>query len=136
MTIKAAAAAQAGIGFTAEAAVNGWKLEETDLSSLFLNLLDNAIEGCQRSGKENASIHLRAGKKAGFYVVRVTNDCADDLRPEDGFATTKQDSRRHGLGMNILRSIAKKYDGKMTVDVKNGCFEAQVVLTEPHRSED
>lgn len=131
LTIKAADAAQAGIEFTAEAAVNGWKLEETDLSSLFLNLLDNAIEGCQRSGKDHASIHLKAGKLAGCYVVRVTNDCADDLRPEDGFATTKRDSQRHGLGLNILRSIAKKYDGKMTMDVKNGSFEAQVVLTEP-----
>ncbi|MGM9538170.1 MAG: sensor histidine kinase [Candidatus Onthomonas sp.] len=125
LTVKAAQAEEQGIGFTAQAAVDDWSLEEIDLSSLFSNLLDNAIEGCRRSGAKHPSIQVKAAERKGFYLVRVTNTCEEDVQTG---STSKQDKQGHGLGLSILRSIAQKYCGELRTSVENGVFTAEIVM--------
>ena len=125
LTVKAAQAEEQGIAFTAQAAVDGWKLEEIDLSSLFSNLLDNAIEGCQRSGSAHPSIEVKASVRQGFYLVRVTNTCGPDVRIH---GTSKEDKQGHGLGLSILQEIARKYGGEFRTRTENGVFLAEIVM--------
>ncbi|MCD8381498.1 MAG: ATP-binding protein [Clostridiales bacterium] len=123
LTVKADRAAEAGIHFDAQVGVSGWNLEAADLTSLFTNLLDNAIEGCQRSGQADPSIHITAGERQGFYLVKVVNSCGLEAG-EPGSSK----GEGHGLGMNIIRSVAKKYNGSFVTRVEDGAFTAQVAL--------
>ncbi|MCD7761317.1 MAG: GHKL domain-containing protein [Clostridiales bacterium] len=66
LTVKADRAAKEGIRFDAQTAISGWGMEAADLTSLFANLLDNAIEGCQRSGRSDPFIPIVAGERQGF----------------------------------------------------------------------
>lgn len=126
LTLKAAQAAELGIDLSVQAAVADWAVEEADLTSLFSNLLDNAIEGCQRSGAERPFLRVRAAERQGFYIVKVSNSCGADVRPE---GTSKPEREGHGLGLNILRGIARKYQGEFRTQVEQGVFTAQLTLT-------
>ena len=125
LTVKAAQAEEQGIAFTAQAAVDGWKLEEIDLSSLFSNLLDNAIEGCRNSGAEHPAIQAKAAEQQGFYLIRVTNNCGPDVQTE---GTSKADKQGHSLGLSILRGIARKYRGELRTWAEDGVFTAELSL--------
>lgn len=125
LTVKSAQAEEQGIAFTVQAAVDDWSIEEVDLSSLFSNLLDNAIEGCRRSGAEHPAIQVKAAERKGFYIVRVTNTCGPDIQLE---GTSKEDKESHGLGLSILRSIAQKYQGEFRTQAENGIFTAELSL--------
>ncbi|MCD7753982.1 MAG: GHKL domain-containing protein [Clostridiales bacterium] len=123
LTVKADRAAEAGIRFDAQVGVSGWSLEAADLTSLFANLLDNAIEGCQRSGQPDPSVCITAGERQGFYLVKVVNTCG----PEAGESGSSK-GEGHGLGMNIIRAVARKYNGSFDTRAENGTFTAQVAL--------
>ncbi|MCD7946598.1 MAG: GHKL domain-containing protein [Clostridiales bacterium] len=123
LTVKADRAAKEGIRFDAQTAVDGWSLEAADLTSLFANLLDNAIEGCQRSGQPDPFIHITAGERQGFYLVKVVNTCG----PGAGEPSSSK-GEGHGLGMSIIRSVTKKYHGSFATRAEDGVFTAQVAL--------
>ncbi|MGM9538169.1 MAG: sensor histidine kinase [Candidatus Onthomonas sp.] len=125
LTVKAAQAEEQGIGFTAQAAVEDWSMEEIDLSSLFSNLLDNAIEGCRRSGAKQPTLEVKAGTRQGYYIVRVTNTCGPDIQLN---GTSKEDKQGHGLGLSILQEIARKYGGEFRTRTENGVFLAEIVM--------
>ena len=107
-------------------------MKPTDISVLFGNILDNAIEGTSKI--ENADkrlIHLSLSKQKSFVRIRVENCCEDDIRFVNGLPTTKKDARYHGYGMKSIQSIVEKYDGSMAVKVVDGWFELRILLPSP-----
>lgn len=92
---------------------------DMDLCSIFTNLFDNALEGCQRKiGSDKKIIMVRAGKKAGYFVIRITNSCAEPpkLNQRIGLLTTKKDKKNHGYGFRIIQTLAQKYEGDVTAE--------------------
>ena len=129
VTVKAEEARRRGIDMQVQTQVNNWNISEIDQSNLFSNLLDNALEGCL-SDKTDQFIHVKAGEQRGFYFVRVSNSC-DPRQTLDHSglpATTKRNARRHGYGMKILQSIAKRYHGDMELTCQNGMFTATILM--------
>lgn len=123
LSIKSDEARQAGFSTDIQAAVGEWALAEPDLASLFSNLLDNAIAGSQASGRTGEAITVRAGERQGFYVIRVENPCTpeagkDSAPPREG----------HGLGLGILREIARRYHGSFQTRTEEGRFVALLTL--------
>lgn len=85
-------------------------IENSDLISMFGNLLDNAVEAV-RASKEKR-IDLSINKVNGFDILTCTNSC--DEKPQSigkMLKTTKTDDGFHGLGVNSVRSIVRKYKG-------------------------
>ncbi len=123
------------LGITMTCVADGKELDfmkPTDISVLFGNILDNAIEGTSKI--ENADkrlIHLSLSKQKSFVRIRVENCCEDDIRFVNGLPTTKKDARYHGYGMKSIQSIVEKYDGSMAVKVVDGWFELRILLPSP-----
>ena len=88
-------------------------LAENDLTSLFCNLLDNAVEAA--CNIPDSFIELTANKKerTPFMVITVTNSCR--INPfsgqDDTLISRKPDKYKHGLGIKSIRKIVSKYDG-------------------------
>lgn len=104
--------------------------ENIDLNCVFLNLLNNSIEACQRlqQGQEKKII-LKSGIKAGYLFIKTQNPCSDISKNDDGkFLTVKNDNKNHGLGMSIIEEIAKKYEGTLNCKVTDGIFESIVYV--------
>lgn len=102
-------------------------IENAHLCSLFSNLLDNAVQGAQESSATDKSITLRAGVYQSFLTVHCENSAVPPKRTRKN----QELLRPHGLGLDILRQLAKRYNGNLTANWKDGIFEAVVSLRFP-----
>ena len=84
-----------------------------DISALFGNALDNAIESVKKlPNPEQRLIHVSAMRQKDFLRIRVENCYSGELRFVDGMpTTTKRDARYHGYGLKSIQSIANSYGG-------------------------
>ncbi len=128
------------LGITVTCVADGKELDfmkPTDLSVLFGNALDNAIESVEKiADPDKRLIHISVSRRKAFVRIRVENCCEEEVRFEAGLPATRKDARYHGYGMKSIRSIVEKYEGSMTVKIQNGWFELRVLLPLPGPVED
>ena len=101
-------------------------INTTDLSSIFFNLLDNAIEACSSSGNPDPEIRLSANISNGFLTVYMHNT----KNPMQTFThkTTKSEPGAHGYGLSIIEDICQKYNGSYQWIDHNNTFDSIVLL--------
>lgn len=108
------------------------EMNSVDMTVILSNILDNAVEACQHVelGKRFINIKMEYEKKNMFMTVE--NSCDDYLtaKSKNGLITTKQnmDGEIHGLGLDNVRSVVKKYDGTVTVDKEPKKFICSILL--------
>ncbi len=97
-------------------------IEVIDLNCLFVNMLNNAVEACERlSAGQNKAVTVRAGVKAGFLVVKTVNAYAEMVSDENGVVqTTKDDKANHGIGLALIKDVCGKYEGDFSFEAENG----------------
>ena len=106
-------------------------MDKMDVSALFGNILDNAIEAASKvkEGGERR-IRLYVSEKKGFVKVLAENTYAGDLLFEDGVPlTTKQfEKGYHGFGVRSIRAIAEKYGGSAMMKIDGDWFQVHLLL--------
>ncbi|MDF2882004.1 MAG: Two-component system sensor histidine kinase [Clostridiaceae bacterium] len=86
-------------------------VEDADINILFGNLLDNAIEACEKVEK-NKDIYLLIDKKRDYIFIEVKNTIDKSILQENpNLLTTKSEKSNHGLGLRSIKKIVEKYDG-------------------------
>ena len=108
-------------------------LEPMDISTLFGNALDNAIESVRKLPQEEKRlIHVAVARQKDFLRIRVENYYEGNLVFENGLpATTKEDKEYHGYGLKSIRSTVKKYGGSITIDTNENWFELRILIPLP-----
>ncbi len=101
-------------------------VEETDLSVLLGNLLENALEACQNERISNSKIVTRASTDGHSLCITVDNTFGGTLNIKDGrLVSTKH--KGAGIGSESVRSITEKYRGVCKFEAKDGMFYASVI---------
>lgn len=105
-------------------------MHPVDLSALFGNALDNAIESVSKiSDPEKRLIHVSVSKQRQFLRILVENCYEGELVFENGIlATTKKDKRYHGFGLKSMQGTVAKYNGSMTIHAQDGWFELRILF--------
>ena len=108
-------------------------MEAMDISTLFGNMLDNAIESVSKiEKKERRLIHLAVARQKGFVRIRIENCYDEALVFDNGMpVSTKADKKYHGFGLKSIQSTAKKYGGSATIQAENGWFELRILMPYP-----
>ena len=101
-------------------------IELLDISTLFGNGIDNAIEASEKLPEEQRVILVKAGKVQDFVSILIENNCADETHA-DGH-TTKADKFLHGFGISNMKKAAEKYGGSCTTTQENGKFTLKILL--------
>ena len=101
-------------------------IEPLDISTLFGNGIDNAIEASEKLPEEQRVILVKAGKVQDFVSILIENNCADEIHA-DGH-TTKADKFLHGFGISNMKKAAEKYSGTCTATQENGKFTLKILL--------
>ncbi len=99
-------------------------------SVLMGNIMDNAIEACERSDKTYRFISVQIRMDGNMLFGSVANTSDDDkmIRRGDFFQTTKKDKRFHGKGMLAIRWAVERYDGALEYEQKDGVFTLSFTL--------
>lgn len=123
-------------GITLTSMVDGEALAfmgTVEVSALFGNALDNAIEGVGKlSDPEQRLIRLAVTQQRGFLCIKVENRCLDSLVVRGELPrTTKADKELHGYGLKSIRATAERYGGSVTVQAEKGWFTLGIVIPIP-----
>ena len=99
-------------------------MEDIDLCRMLTNILENAVEGCQKVSGERRFIRLDIVSKDHFLFVKCENSCDENLLKVSGgrYKSTKNSIVNHGYGLKIIREIAEKYNSILSVQTHNGIF--------------
>lgn len=131
LAIKTAQAKERGIDTNIEIGeIDDLLIEDIDLCSIFSNLFDNSIEACLNINSLQTEIRIKAGIRLGYFVVRCGNTFNNHINVNENqeLLTTKEDSKQHGYGIKLIKAIAKKYDGEVTISCPADWFEIRVSL--------
>ncbi|MEW9079997.1 GHKL domain-containing protein [Terrisporobacter glycolicus] len=95
-------------------------VEMIDVSAIFANMIDNAIEACKKV-ENDRYINLRGTIVKSYYVIKCENSKSNEIKMKNNrIISSKKDSFLHGIGLSSIKESLKKYDGDMeTIDEKN-----------------
>lgn len=98
-----------------------------DLNIIFGNLLENAILAAGSSLGKWLSVFVHYDK--GMLFINIQNSYQGELeKRNDIYLTTKKDKTKHGIGLQNVKRVVKKYDGSITISDKNNIFDIKIVL--------
>lgn len=108
-------------------------MDDMDVSALFGNMLDNAIESVEKLPDERMRlIRLYVVREKQFLRICTENYCTEQIRFKKGMpVTTKKDKRLHGFGMKSIQSTVKKYDGSVMTALDSNWFEVKILIPIP-----
>jgi hypothetical protein len=115
LNIKRSEAEQKGIQYLVE--TDGrihTNINENDLGNIFFNLLDNAIEACEKMENKDKWIRIAIKKKNQIHIMKIENSIEKPIVMKNGeYMTEKRDKEYHGIGMKSVESNVKQYGGKV-----------------------
>ena len=106
---------------------------DTDLSIIFGNLLDNAIEAAQGTEGERY-IRARSQRRGGYLCVTVSNTYSGQILGQGGRLHSTKSAEGHGYGLENVRSAMDRVGGSLTIDYSDP-GEFWVVLLFPLAAE-
>jgi hypothetical protein len=106
-------------------------IEMSDVSTIFGNLLDNAIQACNKIENNDLpkKIDLRVFNKKGFCIIDITNTKVNQIvKKKNKIFTTKEDDFLHGIGIKNIETAVKKYNGELTIDYSDKYFKVTIII--------
>ena len=119
LNYKSAAAKEKGIDLRFAGVVPAAGVRDEDLCTVLSNLLDNAIEACEKLS--GGDITVDCGTKNSFLLLSVENPAPTGSDPSQ---TSKKDRKNHGLGLKNVKQVLKNCNGHLTLTQENGRFIA------------
>ena len=106
-------------------------IADNDLTSLFCNLLDNAMEAADHIPNSFIEVNTRRREKTSFVVITVINSCRRDPFSEEnnGLSSDKPDKLRHGFGIKSIRKIVDKYSGYIRMYYNDDTLTFHTIIT-------
>ena len=105
-----------------------------DIGVIINNLLQNALEACEKMAEGKRYICLSGRQKKKFYLINVKNsfegEVSFDTKTNLPLSTKGKDISLHGIGLSNVKREVDKYMGDVDIKVKKNEFNVTVLLQE------
>ena len=98
-----------------------------DISTIFGNALDNAIEATIKLPPEERIVTVRGKQIQEMFIIIVENSA----KAGNTNKTSKADTLLHGFGIANIKKAVEKYNGEITTRYQDNRFEIRVILPLP-----
>ena len=104
-------------------------MSDTDIYSLFGNLLDNAIHAVQPLDPELRTISLSVVCHGDMISINSHNRHSGEITFEEGIpVTASTDTMNRGFGVKSIVMIVDKYGGTVSFQAKDGMFNLNILF--------
>lgn len=88
-----------------------------DIVVILGNLLDNAIEAASKVKDDDKKIDIIIKHETNILFIHIKNTFNGAISYEkNNIITSKKDRKNHGIGLNNIQNILKKYNGILEID--------------------
>lgn len=106
-------------------------LSDSDVTPLFCNMLDNAVEASNHIKDSYIEITAAQRKHTPFVIITIINSCAGNpFSPNGELVSSKQNPQAHGFGIKSMEKIIHNYNGniQMYYDEETSTFHTIIML--------
>lgn len=106
-------------------------IKPIDVSSIFANILDNAIEACDKIHDENINKYIRVKGtiSKSYFVLKCENSKVNSIKiNKNRLITDKMDKFMHGIGIQSVKSSLEKYNGEILFEDKKDKFILNIYI--------
>lgn len=104
------------------------KVSDVDMVILLSNILDNALEACQKmEGDKKITIDSVLNKQ--MWVLTVKNPVKENINIHmNQLETSKENKKLHGYGIMNMEKVAKSYNGLIKLQCENNEFIVRATI--------
>lgn len=104
-------------------------IDDLDITAIFANLWDNAIEACARV-ENNKYIKFYLSRYNGFLLIDLENSF-DGIYEKSGtkFMSTKK--QHNGVGLSSIATSVEKYNGYFSAKENGNIFKSEITIPIP-----
>lgn len=118
-----------GIDFSANLNIpQNINIKNSDLCKIFTNLIDNAKEACMMSKEREKSFIVISSKIKDNYIYITSENYYDTAVKNNNGNFISSGENHKGLGIEIIKEIAKNYSGDFVCNYNDNIFAAMVCL--------
>ena len=106
-------------------------IDITDVCSIFSNIIDNAIEACDKieNNKIEKKIRLKGTNVNRLYVLKCENTKLNKINKKNElFMTDKNDKFLHGVGIKSIKASVEKYNGNLELNDLGNKFLVNIFI--------
>lgn len=104
-------------------------IKNMDMSSILANILDNAIEACDKMTSNKKYIKLTSMWADDMFVIICENSKENEVKKiGDRFITDKLNKSEHGIGIKSVEKSVKNYDGNMMIFCDDSLFKVKIMI--------
>lgn len=107
------------------------KIPQNDLAVILGNLLENAVDACCSQKNSHKRIVFRGRMEHHSLLLTVDNTFEGQIKRDKNGTIQSSKHPGFGLGLTSVEHIAKRYEGMLKVQEKEGIFYASVLLHVP-----
>lgn len=104
-------------------------ISDIDITTIFSNLFDNAVDACMELSKSQRKIHFVLKTQMGLIVIRITNSCKHSDTSEFCFYHSTKENHS-GIGLSNVRKSVEKYEGVFSVRQEENQFCVSITFNE------
>jgi len=107
-----------------------YNIDNNDLCAIAGNLLDNAIEACERMRDTKLShfISFSLIVDLKYVYLSILNSFDSEIQRDGNIFLSEKNKKAHGIGIIYVDSIISKYHGHVLRDYQQGVFKTHVML--------
>ena len=131
LTVKKQQALKLGVAMDIDCSITTpLNIEPVDLTAILSNLLENALEACEKiENCDERYVFVTIKSQGAFLKIRIENSADDTLIKQNmKMRTTKKNKELHGIGLKSVKSSVERYKGDIIFEQQDGVFIVSIVL--------
>lgn len=100
-------------------------MSDLDITALFANIWDNAIEASRKT--EERIISFEISKVNGFILINEKNSFNGELKKHNGKILSSK-KNHEGVGLSIIKSTVDKYKGLLISNTEDKTFSIEITI--------
>ncbi|MBD5549304.1 MAG: sensor histidine kinase [Lachnospiraceae bacterium] len=104
-------------------------MKPIDITTLFGNVLDNAIEACAKTDEKQISLKIYPFNQ--FVYIQLTNSFDKKIKCDNKGRPLSDKGKYHGIGLENVENVLRDYNGHIQFTVEEHIFFVEIMFSHP-----